>query len=87
MSRDTKWIIGTVVGTTVAATGVIVTVVAVLIGGVNARIDRLEAGVRSMDNRLRAVEIIVGKAVERAVVPTGPRPPAELDPGRSAVPP
>lgn len=42
VSADTKGIIGTVVGATVAMTGVVVSVMAILIEGVNARADRLE---------------------------------------------
>ena len=81
VSSDTKWIIGTVVGAVVAMTGVIVSVMAILVGGVNARIDRLETDVRGMDDRLRAVEIAFGKVdqrletLERAILP-GPPPPA-----------
>ena len=75
VSNDTKWIIGTVVGAVVAMTGVVVSAMAILIGGVNARIDRLEADVRGMDDRLRAVEIAFGKVdqrletLERAILP------------------
>ena len=83
MSSDTKWIIGTVIGAVVAMTGVVVSVMAILIGGVNARIDRLEAAdVRGMDDRLRAVEIAFGKVdqrletLERAILPSA-SPPAD----------
>lgn len=75
VSTDAKWIIGTVVGAIVAMTGVVVSVMAILIGGVNARIDRLETDVRSMDDRLRAVAIAFGKVdqrletLERAILP------------------
>lgn len=75
VSTDTKWIIGTVIGAVVAMTGVVVSVMAILIGGVNARIERLETDVRSMDDRLRAVEIAFGKVdqrletLERAILP------------------
>lgn len=82
MSTDTKWIIGTIVGAIVAMTGVVVSVMAILIGGVNARIDRLEADVRGLDGRLRAVEIAFGKVdqrletLERAILPAA-APPAD----------
>ena len=82
VSSDTKWIIGTVIGAVVAMTGVVVSVMAILIGGVNARIDRLETDVRSMDDRLRAVEIAFGKVdqrletLERAILPAA-SPPAD----------
>ena len=80
MSTDTKWIIGTVVGSVVAMTGVVVSVMAILIGSVNARIDRLEADVRGMDDRLRAVEIAFGQVnqrletLERAILPAASPP-------------
>ena len=80
MSTDAKRIIGTVVGATVAMTGVVVSVMAILIGGVNAHIDCLETGVRGMDNRLRAVEIAFGKidqrleTLERAILPAASPP-------------
>lgn len=75
MSTDTKWIIGTVIGAVVAMTGVVVSVMAILIGGVNARIERLETYVRSMDDPLRAVEIAFAtvdqrlETLERALLP------------------
>lgn len=75
MSTDTKWIIGTVIGAVVATTGVVVSSMAILIGGVNARIERVETDVRSMDDRLCAVEIVFAKVdqrletLERAVLP------------------
>ena len=80
VSTDTKWIIGTVVGSVVAMTGVVVSVMAILIGSVNARIDRLEADVRGMDDRLRAVEIAFGQVnqrletLERAILPAASPP-------------
>ena len=82
VSTDTKWIIGTVVGAGVAMTGVVVSVMAILIGGVNVRIGRLETDVRSMDDRLRAVAIAFGKVdqrletLERAILPAA-SPPAD----------
>lgn len=81
VSIDTKWIFGTVVGAIVAMTGV-VSVTAVLVGGVNVRIDRLEANVRGLDDRLRAVEIAFGKVdqrletLKRAILPVA-SPPAD----------
>ena len=59
VSSDTKWIIGTVIG------AVVVSVLAFLIGGVNARIDRLETDVRAMDDRLRTVGIAFGRVDQR----------------------
>ena len=80
MSSDTKAIIGTIVGTGLVVAGLL----SAQIAGVNARIDdvhgrlqRLEGDVRSMDTRLRAVEIAFGKVdqrlltIERVVLPTG----------------
>ena len=80
VSSDTKWIIGTVTGAVVALTGVVVSVMAILIGGVNARIDRLETQVRAMDNRLHTVEIAFGQVdqrletLERAILPAASPP-------------
>ena len=65
MSPDAKWILGTLVGAVVAMTGVFVSVVAILIGGVNARIAGLETDLRRMDDRLRAVEITLGELDQR----------------------
>ena len=78
MSTDTKWIIGTIVPTIVIVAGLL----SVQIAGVNARIDdlngrmeRLEADARSMDARLRAVEVAFAKVdqhletLERALLP------------------
>lgn len=76
MSSDTKWIIGTVIAP------VVVSVLAFLIGGVNARIDRLETDVRAMDDHLRIVEIGFGnvdqrlETLERAISPAA-SPPAD----------
>ena len=80
VSSDAKWIIGTVTGAVVAMTGVVVSVMAILIGGVNARIVRLETDVLGMDDRLRTVEIALGKVdqrletLERAILPAALRP-------------
>lgn len=78
MSSDTKAIIGTIIGTGLVLAGLL----SAQIGAVNGRIDdligrisRLETDVRSMDARLRAVEIAFGKldqrllTIERAVLP------------------
>ncbi|MDE0629559.1 MAG: hypothetical protein OXH99_24440 [Bryobacterales bacterium] len=76
VSSDTKWIIGTVIAP------VVVSVLAFLIGGVNARIDRLETDVRAMDDHLRIVEIGFGnvdqrlETLERAISPAA-SPPAD----------
>ena len=79
MSSDTKWVIGTIVPAILVVGGLL----SVQITGVNARIDdlngrleRLETDVRSMDARLRAVEVGFGKidqrleTLERAILPT-----------------
>lgn len=79
MSSDTKWIIGTIVPAILVVGGLL----SVQITGVNGRIDdlnsrleRLETDVRSMDERLRAVEVGFGKidqrleTLERAILPT-----------------
>ena len=83
VSTDAKRIIGTVVVAVVAMTGVAVSVMAILVGGVNARIDGLEADVLGMDAPLRTVEIALGKldhrldTLERAILPAA-LPPADL---------
>ena len=80
MGSDAKWIIGTVVGAVAAMTGVVVSVMAILIGGVNARFDRLVTDVRRMDDRLRAVEVAFEKVdrrletLERAILPAASPP-------------
>ena len=82
MSSDTKWIIGTVIGAVVAMAGVVVFVMVILIGGVNARIDRLDTDVRGIDDRLHTVEIAFGKVdqrletLEHAILPAA-SPPAD----------
>ena len=85
MSRDTKAIIGTVIGTGL----VLAVLLSAQIAAVNSRIDDLisriddlsgrisglETDVRSMNARLRALEIAFGKldqrllTIERAVLP------------------
>ena len=63
------------IGAVVAMAGVVVSVMVILIGGVNARIDRLDTAVRGMDDRLHTVEIAFGKVdqrletLERAILP------------------
>lgn len=87
MSTDTKWIIGTVIGTGVAVVTAVLTVAGLLfaqIAGVNTRIDDVRADVRELradhvrfDERLRSVEIAFGKVdqrlltIERVVLPDG----------------
>ncbi len=82
MSTDTKWVLGTVIGTWIALLAVVVT----LTGGVRAdlrdtravldgRMDRIESRLAGFDDRLRAVEIAFGKVdqrlatLERAIIP------------------
>ncbi len=71
MSSDTKAIIGTIIGTGLVLAGLS----SAQIGALNGRISRLETDVRSMDARLRGVEIAFGKldqrllTIERAVLP------------------
>ncbi|MCE2513780.1 MAG: hypothetical protein J4F37_01985 [Acidobacteria bacterium] len=78
MTNDTRWIIGTIVPAILVVAGLL----SVQIAGVNSRIDdlngrlqRLETDVRSMDDRLRAVEVAFGKVdqrletLERAILP------------------
>ena len=82
MSTDTKWILGTMIGTWVG----LLTVVVTLTGGVRAdlrdaradikgRMDRIENWLDGFDDRLRAVEIGFGKVdqrlatLERAIIP------------------
>ena len=83
VSTDAKRIIGTVVVAVVAMTGVAVSVMAIVVGGVNARIDGLEADMLGMDATLRTVEIALGKlderldTLERAILPAA-LPPADL---------
>ncbi len=79
MSADTKWIIGTVVGSAVAVVTAVLTVAGLLfaqIAGINTRIDdvrgelrdfRMEVNTRmdGFDTRLRNVEIAFGKIDQR----------------------
>ena len=82
MSTDTKWIIGTIVPAILVVAGLLSAQISGVDSSPNARIDdmngrleRLETDVRSMDDRLRAVEIAFGKVdqrlatLERALLP------------------
>ena len=85
VSADTKWIIGTVIGTGIAVVTAVLTVAGLLfaqIDGVNNRIDDVRADIRELradhvrfDERLRSVEIAFGKVdqrlltIERVVLP------------------
>ena len=61
MSSDTKWIIGTVVGTGLA----IVTIGLTIAGFLFAAIGDVRTDIRRLDDRLRAVEIEFGKVDQR----------------------
>ena len=76
MSGDTKWIIGTTVGTLVVVAGLLSAQISGQIGAVNTRIDDLRADVtsdiaalrtdvRGLDARLRAVEGALGEVDQR----------------------
>ena len=80
---DTRALILTIIGTGLAGLTIVVTVLAMLIAGVNARIDDLRDEMRSMDGRLRAVDdrlraVEVGfgqveqrlETIERAILPS-----------------
>lgn len=78
MSSDTKAIIGTIIGTGLVLAGLLSAQIAAVNGRIDdliGRISRLETDVRSMDARLRGVEIAFGKldqrllTIERAVLP------------------
>ena len=78
MSSDTKAIIGTIIGTGLVLAGLLSAQIGALNGRIDdliGRISRLETDVRSMDARLRGVEIAFGKldqrllTIERAVLP------------------
>ena len=72
---DTRALILTIVGTGLAVVTIVVAVLSMSIAGVNTRIDDLRDDVRSMDERLRAVEVGFGKVeqrldtIERAILP------------------
>ena len=68
ISSDTKWIIGTIVPAILVVAGLL----SMQIAGVNARLDdtnarleRLEGDARSLDARVRAVEITLGQVLQR----------------------
>ena len=61
MSSDTKWIIGTVNGTSLA----IVTMGLTIAGFLFAAIGDVRTDIRRFDDRLRAVEIEFGKVDQR----------------------
>ena len=68
ISNDTKWIIGTIVPAILVVAGLL----SMQIAGVNARLDdtnarleRLEGDARSLDARVRAVEITLGQVLQR----------------------
>ena len=70
VSSDTKAIIGTIIGTGLAVIAVVVT----LVGGVRADMRDMRAEIRDMgatlerfDDRLDAVEVALGKVVQRLV--------------------
>ncbi len=68
MTTDTKWIIGTIVPAVLVVAGLLFAQISGVDSSLNARIDdvngrleRLATDVRSMDDRLRAVEVAFGK--------------------------
>ena len=85
MSRDTRAIIGTVIGTGLVLAVLLSAQIAAVSGRIDdlisriddlsGRISGLETDVRSMNSRLRAIEIAFGKldqrllTIERAVLP------------------
>lgn len=75
MSSDTKWIVGTVVGSMIASTLAILAVVVALFADVRADLRDVRVEIRALDERLRAVEVAFGKVggrletLERAVIP------------------
>ena len=83
LMTDTRALILTIIGTGLAGLTIVVTVLSMLIAGVNTRIDDLRGDVRSMDgrlravdDRLRAVEVGFGKVeqrletIERTILPS-----------------
>lgn len=72
---DTRALVLTIIGTGLAVVTIVVAVQSMLIASVNTRIDDLRDDVRSMDDRLRAVEVGFGKVeqrldtIERAILP------------------
>ena len=71
MSTDTKVLLSAIIGSAVAVIAIVVT----LGGDVRADLRDMRAGMRSMDERLRNVEIAFGKVdqrlltIERTVLP------------------
>ena len=72
ISNDTKWIIGTIVPAILVVAGLLSMQIAIVNAGLNARLDdtnarleRLEADARSLDARVRAVEITLGQVLQR----------------------
>ena len=68
VTTDTKWIIGTIVPAVLVVAGLLFAQISGVDSSLNARIDdvngrleRLATDVRSMDDRLRAVEVAFGK--------------------------
>ena len=61
MSSDTKWIIGTVIGTGLA----LVTIGLTIAGFLFAAIGEVRTDIRRLDDRLRAVEIELGQVDQR----------------------
>ncbi len=85
ISNDTKWIIGTIVPAILVVAGLLSMQIASVNAGLNARLDdtnarleRLEGDARSLDARVRAVEITLGQvlqrleALERVILPPEP---------------
>ena len=60
-SNDARWIIGTII----VAGGLLSAQIATQLGAVNARLDRIETGVRGLDARLRAVEVNLATLEQR----------------------
>ena len=60
-SNDARWIIGTVI----VVGGLLSAQIAGVMGGVNARLDRIETDIRGLDARLRAVEVGLAKLEQR----------------------
>ena len=103
MTTDTKWIIGTIVPAVLVVAGLLSAQISGVdsslnariddmngrIGDLNGRLERLETDVRSMDDRLRAVEVAFGKVdqrletLERVLLPTAMS--GNRDPGRLPV--
>lgn len=72
ISNDTKWIIGTIVPAILVVAGLLSMQIASVNAGLNARLDdtnarleRLEGDARSLDARVRAVEITLGQVLQR----------------------